>query len=734
MKRIIITILLLVPCCLHAEIEKVIIIPFSHQDIGFTATQNEIRDKYIETYNELPGIMEKFPGFKFTVETFWQYTQWLNSEPSEDLQNFYIQMANEGRIEFGAGFGSMHTGFMNGASLKEVFRTPKAFAQEHDLSMNVCLMNDVPGFVQDLPDVMAEAGISYFIGGVNAGFRQNYGMEDSEGLYYWVGPKGGRVLTWVPDMDYMQAITYRSTSNIEEFVEKMEAEGYPYDVIPILAAHDNRGFKPGFQAYLTLVKDQIFLSGIEVVLGTPSDFFEHVEEKYGDSIPEKRGDWSGWWELTKVGGPYTAGMVRRTQQLLETMIDWELFDPGAKDSEDIMDNLLTYLEHANHGTAGWPGYLTADQLYISNETVVEYAKISFNGLTSKLESALRKKRGLFFRSNIIFNPMGEKSLRLVQFSRPDWSPDKLLIVKMNGQEYPALPYETESEDPWIQNSRGWEFAAEIPPGFTRFTVKKEQEYSPEQLSSEFIENRFYRINVSSQGMIESIIDKEMNRVVGDNNFGALYQSPHTGWMYNPGMRPVTVDNASLSIKRNSLKTSLRIEYSDGPLKVLELTLPETEKAILLNYTIDRSKFEYAPYNEHSRDYYVRFTVPEDDYLMRYGGPDSIVEDYNQFTDWRPYLIGITDLIGLQSEDLGLSMASHHSFMACYDEEKRSIVYQLAKHFSQCATNDQGIVDMRDIEPGTPELIPYSFYFTSGTKTDEEGINRYMNPVITWNKK
>jgi len=731
MKKIYIFLLLMIPSILHAEIQKVIIIPFSHQDIGFTATQDEIKDKYIETYNELPGIMEKFPGFKFTIETFWQYEQWLKSNPSEELQEFYLQMTEEGRIEFCGAFGTMHTGFMNGASLRETFRAPKEFAAEHGLSMDVVMMNDVPGFAQDLPDVMAEAGISYFIGGVNAGFRQNYPMEDSEGLYYWEGPKGGRILTWVPRMDYMQAVIYRSTSNIEEFVKEMEADGYPYDVIPVLAAHDNRGFRPGFQAYLNLVKDQVFLSGIEVVLGTPSDFFKHVEEKYSDSIPVKHGDWSGWWELTKVGGPYTAGMVRRSQQILENMIDWEIFDPGEKDSEEVMDNLLTYLEHANHGTAGWPGYLTSEQLYISNQTVVKYAETSFDGLTKRLDSVLRRKRGIFFWQDLLFNPMKEEGLRTIQFSRPDWNPEVVRVVKMNGQEYQAVPFKQESEDPWLQSRQGWEFAAVVPPGFSRFTVKGELPYIPEVEESRVIENRFYRIEFSSLGRILSIWDKEMNTLVGDENFGMVSQSPHTGWMYNNGMVPVFSGEAFFRVESNDLKTVCRIEYTNGPLEVMEITLPENQKAVLLNLDINRNEFEFAPYNQHSRDYYIQFPVPEDSYRFIYGGPDSLVEEYNGFTAVRPFLIGVKDLLGLQSERLGLTLASRHAFMAGYDDEKGYMIYQLAKHFSQCATNDQGIVDMRDIEPGTPEVIPFSFFFTSGEKTNKTSVDRYMNPVVSW---
>lgn len=734
MKRIILSLMVFIPVLAFGEIKKVIIIPFSHQDIGFTATQNEIEEKYIECYNDLHRIMEKIPDFKFTVETFWQYTKWLESEPEQAVIDFYNRMVREKRMEFCAAFGSMHTGFMNGTTLRDTFRDSLDYADKQGIPINVCMMNDVPGFAQDLPDILSDFGVSYFIAGVNAGFRQDNLMKDSEGLYYWEGPQGGRVLTWVPPEDYMQAITYRSTSDIEAFVKRMEEAGYPYDIIPILAAHDNRGFGPGLKAFTNLVKDQIFLSDIEVALGTPSDFFLAVEEKYGETIPVKKGDWSGWWELTKVGGPYSAGMVRRAQQLLTVMDDEGFLNPEEPSSELIRENMLTYLEHANHGTAGWPGFLTVDQLYESNKMVVQYAQRAFDGLQRQMQATLKSERGfLRFWQNIVFNPLNQTSERLIHFSDDDWAPDRAKIVKLDGELYTAYPFSREVEDPWAPYQQGWTFRAPVQLGFTRFTVKDDVLFEPNRHTGTVLENRYYRVEFSADGGISLIYDKELDLVVGREGFGRLYHAPHSGWMGPAEFEAVLYSGADLTSLSHSLYSRMKIRYDSGPLVEMTVTLPEEEKALYFNYILDRKGFLFTPYRQHSRDYFLRFPVRDAEHEFIYRGPASIVEDYNGFTRHRPFLISIRDGIGLVNQNAVLTFASRHAFMANYSKERDEVIYQLVKHYSQCATKDQGIVDMQSIEPGLPDLLPFSFRFSSGGAWDLEGVERYMNPVIAWSR-
>ena len=724
-----------------ARINTVIVIPFSHQDIGFTATQDEVRRKYVDNYTELIGILERFPHFTFTVEAFWQYQQWLAGDPPPELQQFYLDMAREGRVEFTAAFGSMHTGFMNATTLREAFGDARRFGRKHGLEIAVAMMNDVPGFSQDLPDIMAEAGIQYFIAGVNAGFRQSYPMPDSEGLYYWEGPDGGRVLTWVPQMDYMQGVVYRSTSEIEEFVRRMEANGYPYDVIPILAAHDNRGFRPGFQTYINLVKDQIFLSGIEVVAGTPSDFFEAVEARYADVIPTKRGDWSGWWELTKVGGPYSAGVARRAQVLMENMVQWNLLDPEDDQVHRIRDNLLTYLEHSNHGTAGWPGFLTVEQLNTSNRAVVEYAHNAYEGLTDLLDRAMRRRRGVFFfRQDLVFNPLPTETVRTIRFTRPDWSADVTRSVRMNGHEYEALPFAHATGDAWRSIRRGWEFTAPVAPGFTRFTVGARRAYQPVVATGRrVLENGYYRVEFGPDGSVTSVYDKELDRSVGARGFGTVARNPHTGWEYHTAMTPVPTGEVSFRVVSDARGTTMRIEYGEGAVRRAQWTLPADEKALRLDLEIDRNRFGYTPYNEHSSDYYIRFPLPSEsttggDGRFIYHGPASIVRDYHEFTQVRPFLIAARDLVGVERDTHTVTFASHHAFMVNWDATERYVIYQLAKDFSQAATKDRGVVDIDVVEPGTPEVIPFSFRFSSGSELDSEGVERYMNPTVTWSPR
>ena len=720
----------MLPVCVYSEIKQVMIIPFSHQDIGFTATQNEVENKYIENYNELPSIMNKFEDFKFSVETLWQFEKWLESNPGRNLIDFYIDMEKKGRVEFCAAYGSMHTGFMNYTTLCETFRCCREFRAKYGFDISVCMMNDVPGFCQDLPDIMNKYGISYFIAGVNESFKNNNIMNDTEGLYYWEGPDGGRVLTWAPEKDYMQGITYRSTSEVEEYVRKMEESGYPYDTLPILAAHDNRGFRPGFQAYNNLVRDEFYLDDIKVSLATPSEFFRHVEEKYGDSIPIKKGDWSGWWELTKAGGPYSAGMARYTQQCLEKIIQLDLIDEESDEYNKIIKNLLVYEEHANHGTAGWPGYLTEDQLYESNEKVVEYALESYDTLYTFLDNIMSKKAGIIFKKNVLFNMSEVCSKRIVRFNYNDWSGEKLLLVKINGVIVKAYPFVRNSEDTWGGFEKGYEFYADIPPGFTRFRIVGQESYEADIVDGYVLQNDFYIVRFSPEGFIESVEDKETGQIVGGKYFGSLVKGKHHGWFPDENIEIVKAQSTGIEIKEYSYKKECIISYGEGPIKTLKVELPEYSKEIRFSIDIDRRMFEFVPYQDHSMDYYIEFPLIEKELNIKYSGPDSFVEDYYSFTRHRPFLINVKDRIMLEDSDTIINFASRQAFMANYYPERNSIIYQIAKHYSQCATKDTGITNMRDIEPGLPDVMPFSFYFSSNDKDINNKIDNYINPVIS----
>ena len=138
---------------MFGKVNKVFVIPFSHLDIGFTGTQQEVSQLYIEMMNNLLEIMEIFPDFTFTIETYWQLQQWLESSPSQQNIQKLIEYLKSGRLELGVAYASLHTGFMNELSLNSALRYSLEFAKENNFIINTAIMNDVPGYSQDLPDI-----------------------------------------------------------------------------------------------------------------------------------------------------------------------------------------------------------------------------------------------------------------------------------------------------------------------------------------------------------------------------------------------------------------------------------------------------------------------------------------------------------------------------------------------------------------------------------------------------
>jgi len=123
MKRFVLVIALLILSTPFAfgNIDKVFIIPFSHLDIGFTKTQEEVSQEYVQMMDSLLQMMDAFPNFCFTIETFWQLEQWLETSPEPWKIQRLIQYIKEGRVELAGAYASMHTGFMNKLSLLETF-------------------------------------------------------------------------------------------------------------------------------------------------------------------------------------------------------------------------------------------------------------------------------------------------------------------------------------------------------------------------------------------------------------------------------------------------------------------------------------------------------------------------------------------------------------------------------------------------------------------------------------
>lgn len=692
-------------------IENVFIIPFSHQDIGFTATQEKVADKYVEVYNELLSIMESFPDFKFTVETFWQFEQWLSVNEDKARLRKFIELAKEGRFEFCAAYGSMHSGFSNCFILENSMKDSLAFADEHGFNIETCMMNDVPGFCADLPDILARNGISYFVSGINDKYGRVLDLPYPANIFFWEGPDGERVLTWVTKNSYMEGVLFKNIFFLLSYLEELEKSGYPYDAVGIMVASDNGGYEPGVIAYLEMVKD-MKLQDIDIKISTPTEFMKYMDAHYADSLPVYSGDWSGWWEIVKTGGPYSASVARWAQEFSSLYLE-NFGDPGNNKLDDIVNNLVLYGEHTASCGAGWPGNYTFDETMIFNDTVVNFANNAYCELNKLLKEKLT---GVEIDEILVLNMLGERKAK-IRFGTDNWDPAVSLILSDGDGEYISTPFTLDATDAWNPIKKGYECFVPLSKGVNRFEILRKVSYKENHSTINIIENDYYIVTVFSDGTF-SLFDKQKGKYLG-KNLGYFEISFTTNVTMIERIRKTGVIMKS----QKNFEESVKVMFDeDSYIRSFEIILPKKEKSINIKYTINRSKLPYVNYNKRSLNLYVCFPF-DGDYSMSYSGPCSVVNDYHKFPTIRPEFISVRDFVSLTEEDFNIIVGTRQAFMFSYNNE--TLRFHLLRHYSEAATKDKGITELPVTEPGTPDKIIFDFCICSGAIVEKQLLEEFI---------
>lgn len=724
MKKMILIIIIIVLSitCTFGKIDKVFIIPFSHLDIGFTDTQEEVSKEYAEMVDNLIEIMDTFPDFSFTIETFWQLQQWLETSPEPWKVQKLVQYIKEGRLEIGGAYDSMHTGFMNYLSLSETFKDSKKFAEKNNFTITTAIMNDVPGYTQDLPDILFENNISYFMTGINDKYAQVLQLPAPVNIFYWQGPNGKKILTWVTKASYMEGVNFKSISSIESYAKKLEDEGYPYDAVAILLAKDNGGIEPGLVSYLNLHEASKF-SELEIVFSTPTAFFEYMEERYQSVIPTYKGDWSGFWESVKSGGPFSSSLIRWSQEILQEIVSLDLINQNNPLYDIAIKNILLYSEHTAAPGAGWPGNYTLEQNYIFNKTVVDYAFTAYNTVLNIINELTPKEP----ESNkiYVFNPGNSEKETLLRFELGEWDPNSRVVIKLKGEEYVAYPYSLDSINPWEQVAQGYEVYVKLPIGISEINIinRIPTTYETKKTESSIIENNFYTIKLNSDGSF-NVFDKELNTCVVNN--GGIIEYSFTNSIQKHEREELVID--SVKTIKYPQKSVMIAEFTDSPITKLEIILPKNEKNFLFNYYFDINKIPYVPYDKHSINFYLKIPITQEG-TFSYNGPASLVKDPYEFPALRPEQVSVRDLVAVETKDYTVTLGSRQAFLFGYNEKSGYIDCLLLRHYDEAATKDLGITSLGEVEPGSPNILKYSFFFYTGDKIDEFGVENFYKPPI-----
>ncbi len=344
------------------------VLPHSHNDIGYTALQTDIEERQIN--NLLQGIAEarrtadypKGSRFIWNVEVMWSADLFLQRLPEKRRAEFF-ESVKAGQVSLNGMYLNELTGLCRPEELVRLFRCATQLGERTGVPVDSAMISDIPGYTWGTVTAMAQAGIRYFSVAPNYCARIGDILVQWENKpFWWIGPDGqSKVLVWIPFLGYATSHIYgkMSPAFVETYCAGLEQRDYPYDIAYLRWSGSGDNALPD-AAICDFVRDwNAAHAWPQFVISSTGEAFGAFEKKYGDKLPQVRGDWSPYWEDGAGSSAAETAMNRASSERLrqaETL--WALLAPKrypAKRFEDAWNNVMLYSEHT------WGAYCSVSQ-------------------------------------------------------------------------------------------------------------------------------------------------------------------------------------------------------------------------------------------------------------------------------------------------------------------------------------------------------------------------------------
>ncbi len=362
----------------------VYIIQHSHIDVGYTHRQEVIsryHAQFVRQAVELAGtsaqqLRRRQERFRFTCEGFWAVEQFWETA-SEAERNAFLTAVRRGDIEVTAFYLHL-TELPDEATLQAAISRATDFCRTHNLPLHTAMASDINGLSWPAAQQLYDAGVRCLCTNINQ-HHGGYPLGGPLKPFWWETHRGDRLLVWnglpyhranllglipgwqgsenagIPGVVMNAQGGYVNVQNISVAEEKLtalleglEAQGYPFSVLPLMGSGLYTDNSPATDAYCDLIARWNEKHGDRIRLHTATltDFFAAFEKEAAD-IPVCRGDWNDWWSDGVASTPLETALFRNAQRSLRTI---EQLDPdcravSADRRDDIRRQLILYSEH-----------------------------------------------------------------------------------------------------------------------------------------------------------------------------------------------------------------------------------------------------------------------------------------------------------------------------------------------------------------------------------------------------
>jgi hypothetical protein len=732
-----------------SSINYVYLIHFTHLDIGFTDPQDMVATQYKAIIDRAIQFAETIPEYKWTIESVWQLEQWLAQSSPADVARLQ-RLVEAGKMHLCAGYANMHTAVLGSEEINRFLYPAEAYRQRFGFQANTLLQNDVPGFSWWMPTVLANAGVRYFAAGVNQSFGGSAQIPRQHNPFYWQGPDGQKVLTWISRGSYMEWLSTYSMGNVSTFYQALQNElqayqaaGYPYDAILIMVGSLENTYPTTLITSMAQAWNQRYANPKLIVAG-PDEFFAHLEEKYGQQFATYRGDWAGGWDLVSLNAPQSMGMNRQAHDLAmaaeEVAAINELLGIARAPREAldmVYANMLQFDEHSGGG-APWPELMTPQEAQRQSEIAVGFARAALTGAQSQVQQGLQLIATQVVSPEpgiLVFNPLSWERSDVVRVELDaTWHSHPLRVEDaLTGR---ILPHQ------WLEQELLF-LAEHVPPlGYRLFFLRDSSKSANapgavlRSSSHAEVENEFFRVRVDpSDGRVVSLFDKRRGREL----VNAASPFPFNGWLKAVGngqVMPLGSARVDTAV-RGPVARALVIERSGTPFVRSEIWLYQGLPRVEVVNLMDRRLMEWVPNSVGSEQYAYVFPFAMQNFSTYLEGPHGF---WNPTSDHLPgaprgcFAIQhggcVTDgsyrIAWALRETFAVEFERFHGVEASFNPSEATLLCRFIKKEDE-GRFAGGSVGPIDAEPGTSPLIVSAFAFAA----DSGGFDPVAVAQFAW---
>ena len=483
----------------------------SHIDLAWLWTLSQTRLKAGRTFHTVLHLMDQYPEMVYTQSQpqLYEYVQQDYPQLFTDIQR---EVAN-GRWEILGGMWVEPDCNLSGAeALARQFLLGRTYFQENfgsEAESPVLWLPDTFGFPSSLPQLMAQAGIRYFLT-IKMGWNQTNRLPYDS--FWWQGLDGTKVLTHFASNE---CNVFLSSENVLNAWKKYPQKG-TYREIAILYGWGDGGGGPTCEMLENQREMDHFPALPEVRAGKAKDFFERLE-KSSAKLP----CWNGELYLEKHRGTYTTHSdIKRANRKSEFLLhDAEFLASTAS----LLDSAYSYPKDAlrkawklvclNQFHDILPGSSIGD---VYADARQYYGAIEQSG-TQICQQALASISAQIGGDLVIANPIGFKRNDLTYL--PNHLADESSLQHLDGT---PIGVQITPEGTLLA-------VGELPPySITPLLITDSLPSQPEttlSATTHSLENDFLQVEFNSSGEITRLYDKTCSRdVLPENKVGNQLQA------------------------------------------------------------------------------------------------------------------------------------------------------------------------------------------------------------------